>query len=103
MIEEAAGMSQMELGEKAGLDHTYIGGIERGERNLSLAAIEKIAFGLKVEIPDLFQFTQVQDKAVLGELMELLALLENRDPETIQRAIEFVKGMLQWVDGMKKS
>jgi transcriptional regulator with XRE-family HTH domain len=38
-----------------GLDRTYVGGIERGERNLSLANIEKIAKTFKVSLSDLFR------------------------------------------------
>ncbi|MEW6545031.1 MAG: helix-turn-helix transcriptional regulator [Nitrospirota bacterium] len=37
------GWTQEGLGEKAGMHPTYIGGIERGERNLSLVNLEKIA------------------------------------------------------------
>ena len=38
-----------------GLDRTYIGGIERGERNVSLVDIERIANALKISIPRLFK------------------------------------------------
>ncbi len=38
-----------------GLDRTYIGGIERGERNVSLVNIEKIAKALKVSLSELFR------------------------------------------------
>ena len=48
--------SQMELSLKAGLDRTYIGGIERGERNVALRNIEKIAKALHIEIDELFKF-----------------------------------------------
>jgi hypothetical protein len=37
------------------LDRTYIGGIERGERNVSLVSIERIAKALKIPIPILFK------------------------------------------------
>jgi transcriptional regulator with XRE-family HTH domain len=36
------------------LDRTYIGGIERGERNVALVNIEKIARALKVSLAELF-------------------------------------------------
>lgn len=48
--------SQMTLSHKAGLDRTYIGGIERGERNVGLKNIEKIAKALSVDIDELFKF-----------------------------------------------
>ena len=100
-LRKVAGLSQMKLGEKVGLDHTYIGGIERGERNLSLEAIGKIAMGLGIEIPELFFLSGAERKPFPGELMELVTLLEKRDPETIQRGTEFVQGMLKGVDGVK--
>ena len=48
--------SQMALAEKSGLDRTYIGGIERGERNLGLKNIQKIAGALGVSLSELFRF-----------------------------------------------
>ncbi|HXS99093.1 MAG TPA: helix-turn-helix transcriptional regulator [Elusimicrobiota bacterium] len=41
-------ISQEELGALAGLHRTYIGGIERGERNVSLVNILKIARALRI-------------------------------------------------------
>ena len=46
----------MDLSFKTGLDRTYIGGIERGERNVALQNIEKIAKALGVSLADLFKF-----------------------------------------------
>jgi transcriptional regulator with XRE-family HTH domain len=44
----ALGWSQEKLAEKADLHWTYVGGIERGERNISLQNIVKIARALGV-------------------------------------------------------
>jgi len=49
------GVSQEEFADMCGLDRTYIGGIERGERNLSLINIEKIALTFKVSLSELFR------------------------------------------------
>ena len=49
------GVSQEEFAHMCDLDRTYIGGIERGERNVSLVNIEKIARGLKVSLSELFR------------------------------------------------
>ena len=38
-----------------GLDRTYIGGIELGERNVALVNIEKIAKALRISLSDLFK------------------------------------------------
>lgn len=42
------GLSQERLAAVAGLDRTYIGGIERGERNVALLNIIRIAKALRV-------------------------------------------------------
>lgn len=47
-------LSQEQLAEEAGLHRTYIGMIERAEKNVTLVNIEKIAKALKISIPELF-------------------------------------------------
>jgi len=47
------GWSQEELARRADLHRTYIGSIERHERNVSLLNVERIAKALKVNIKDL--------------------------------------------------
>jgi XRE family transcriptional regulator, regulator of sulfur utilization len=47
--------SQEEMGEACDLHWTYIGQVERGERNLTLESIQKIAHGLRINISELFK------------------------------------------------
>jgi len=48
------GLSQEALALTCDLDRTYIGGVERGERNISLVNIHKIAAALGVAARELF-------------------------------------------------
>jgi transcriptional regulator with XRE-family HTH domain len=52
---ERLGVSQEAFADMCGLDRTYIGGVERGERNLSLINIEKIAQTFEVSLAELFR------------------------------------------------
>lgn len=47
--------SQEALAASAGLDRSYFGGIERGERNVSLKNIEAIASALEISISELME------------------------------------------------
>ena len=49
------GVSQEEFADICGLDRTYVGGIERGERNVSLMNLAKIAKALKMSLSELFK------------------------------------------------
>ena len=49
------GMSQEALASEADLDRTYIPSIEKGNRNVSIIVIEKLAKALNVNIKDLFE------------------------------------------------
>jgi transcriptional regulator with XRE-family HTH domain len=48
------GLSQEALALACDLDRTYIGGVERGERNVSLVNIHRIAEALAVSVRELF-------------------------------------------------
>lgn len=55
-LRAARDLSQEELAERADLDRTYISGIERGKRNISIVNIAKIAAALRVKISELLTF-----------------------------------------------
>ncbi len=49
------GLTQQELADKCGLDISYVGGIERGQRNPTLGVIHGLASVLGVKVSDLLR------------------------------------------------
>lgn len=49
------GISQEELAYRAGFHRTYIGMIERAERNITLSNLKRLADALQMKIKDLFE------------------------------------------------
>lgn len=49
-IRNSKNMTQEELADKAGLDRTYISGIERGVRNITLESLEQVINALEITI-----------------------------------------------------
>lgn len=54
-IRQARGLSQEQFADAIGVHRTYVGGIERGERNLTLQSVEHLAEGARVPVLDLFR------------------------------------------------
>jgi transcriptional regulator with XRE-family HTH domain len=54
-MRERAGWSQEAMADAAGLHRTYIGAIERAEKNLTLSTLERVAQVLGVKVFDLLR------------------------------------------------
>ena len=50
------GLSQEKLALKAGIDRTYLAGIESGKRNATIISIEKVVNALEVTMKDFWDF-----------------------------------------------
>ena len=50
------GLSQEKLALKAGIDRTYLAGIESGKRNATITSIEKIVNALEINLSNFFDF-----------------------------------------------
>jgi transcriptional regulator with XRE-family HTH domain len=62
LAREAKGFSQEFLAVKAGLDRTYVGGVERGERNISLLNICRLASALDITPSTLMDGVSLDEK-----------------------------------------
>lgn len=55
VLREKAGLSQEELADVSGLHRNYIGGIERGERNVGVKALFRLARAFRTPVAKLFE------------------------------------------------
>jgi transcriptional regulator with XRE-family HTH domain len=53
-LRSSKGYSQEDFAHEVGIDRSYMGGVERGERNIATLNLIRIAKALKVEVGDLF-------------------------------------------------
>ena len=93
-LRTTAGLSQEELAEKSGLHPTYIGGIERGERNPSLESIAKFAQAFGISIDTLFDVPSLgaepgEDLSIEAQIVKLINPLHPKEKKLI---LEIVKG-----------
>ena len=92
------GWSQEMLAEKAELHHTYIGQLERGEKNATIESIYKVATALDIPLSALFEnispSSEVQDYASLSyDLIQKQPLSEQKMLyEILERIIRFKLG-----------
>lgn len=84
------GLSQEKLAELSGCHPTYIGQIERGEKNATLESIEKIASALNISLSKLFEkigATEETGKNIPLECYEFLSAKTPKEQEQIYRIL----------------
>jgi transcriptional regulator with XRE-family HTH domain len=100
------GMTQEDMADRCGLHWTYIGGLERGERNPTLTTMQKIALGLNIPLRDMLDRNPSTTVATPREKKEgkLLKLLRRKDENAFDLATGVVREVLHWRDryGSKK-
>ncbi|MCL2392724.1 MAG: helix-turn-helix domain-containing protein [Oscillospiraceae bacterium] len=90
-----AKITQMRLAEKSGVHHTYIGQLERGEKNATLETIEKVARALNLSLETLFE--AIVDGNVDNTVSREIYDLVNAQPEKEQLALlELVKRAVEY-------
>lgn len=93
-LRKEKGLSQEQLGERAGFHFSYIGGIERAEKNISLLNLAKIADALEIELHELFSYSKninVPRTEKEGEIQEVVDLLLRHDIKEVKKAKSIIK------------
>lgn len=98
-LRQAQKLSQEDLAERADLHYTYIGGVERGERNLSLKNIEKIASALKIDIRELFLSQLVKSADIESNkiISDINYILLSADIHTLRLIKSLTRDIDVWV------
>lgn len=76
----ALGLSQEKLAELARCHPTYIGQIERGEKNATIESVEKISSALNVSLSKLFEKLGAEDEAARNVPLECYELISAKTP-----------------------
>ncbi|MFI8714525.1 helix-turn-helix domain-containing protein [Brevibacillus brevis] len=98
------GLTQEQLGEKVGLPQSYIGGIERGEKNVSLETLERIIYALDVNPEEIFKSGMDKEKLQKDQLIDKITLkLEDRDSTEIKTIHNLVNDVIKAFDSPRKS
>jgi transcriptional regulator with XRE-family HTH domain len=87
-VRKEQGLSLEKFGEISGFHFTYIGAVERGEKNITLLNLEKIAEALEVEVQELFRYADIHmgHTNKQRDMQEIVDLLLNQSDEDIIKA-----------------
>ncbi|MER2112578.1 MAG: helix-turn-helix transcriptional regulator [Solibacillus isronensis] len=88
-IRKSRGLTQEELAEKCEMQTSYLAGVERASRNITIQTLEKITTGLEVLPEDLFDLTQFLEKQEPAK-QTLLNNLEYRLANCSERELKLI-------------
>jgi transcriptional regulator with XRE-family HTH domain len=91
------GLSQEELGERADFHFSYIGKMERGEVNITLINLERIAAALDVGLHQIFPFS-ISDEGLTekeNQINQLVGLLKSQELENVIKAKNIIQELLK--------
>lgn len=99
-LREARGLTQEQLGEKAGITWHFVSSIERGRRGGAMETLAKLAAALDLTLSELFVGI---DKPLPREAKRLETALAGKSPETQRRIFRIVAEALDLTDPDPKS
>ena len=86
------GYTQELTAEKASLHPTYIGQVERGEKNLTIESLEKICIALEYPLEDLFDklVPLNRDESIANKCYSLVSSQTKEDQEMLLRMLKYL-------------
>lgn len=96
-IRKMKSLTQQQLAELSNLDDSYIGSVERGERNISIDTLEKVIIALEIQPAELFRLDDQNDnlerirQEAIDEFRVIISGLSNEDIITLRRINQEVR------------
>ncbi|WP_336771271.1 helix-turn-helix transcriptional regulator [Bacillus bombysepticus] len=100
-LRKKRGLTQEELAEGINLQQAYIGGVERGERNISMLTLQKIAVGLEVSPEKLLDLGNINllDNPQRDEFLSIItSLLHQKNIDELQFILKFIHNFSEFVE-----
>jgi len=97
-LRKERGLSQEELAYRASLHNTYIGQLERGEKNATIESLTKVCTALEITLEELFDDKEGHPKVLSFELEEMVRLLEGRSKKDQRAVLKFIESLIAWKD-----
>lgn len=89
-VREKQGLTQEQLEEKTGVNTKYISAIERGQKNVTVKTLAKIASGLQIELYEIFLPIEIiGSEKTIKKAIE--SLLKDTDIRTMKLCLEFLR------------
>jgi transcriptional regulator with XRE-family HTH domain len=93
------GLSQEELADLSGLHFTYVGKLERAEKNATIESLDKVTKALGITLEDLFRHIQpVGGNRDTFTLAQIINRLQGRSIDDQKTVLKFLELILNWKD-----
>ncbi|WP_246098524.1 helix-turn-helix domain-containing protein [Saccharibacillus brassicae] len=88
------------FGERVNLHNNYIGQVERGEKNVTIDSLSKIAAGLEVSLEELFRHIDPMEGE--DDLAQIHRLLAERPAADHTMALKVIQTVFGWAESQNK-
>lgn len=104
MLRKNKNLSQEELAFKANLHPTYIGQVERGEKNLTISSLNLITTALDITLEEFFSFIEPikvssiarSNNKKLLPYQSIIKLLQDIDINEQKKLFEIIEQLIEW-------
>lgn len=101
-VRSKAGLTQFQLAEKAGLNLSWLGQIERGQRTATIITLDKICKALNITFGEFFSEKKQLPHEDDLHSRELIDLLKGKDKKDMRLIIDVARRMFQPAQPAKK-